>query len=243
MANRDAAAALVFLGQLADQIDVQVVRRVADVEMHVDVDVELAGDLEDTPDLAVLVLVVARRATDQLGAALEALDHQFLGAGIAGEAFLREHADLDVDRPFVVVDQRLNAVEAAHADAGIDLKLRAHAGYAVLDAFFECFLCALVYILHRHRRLDRRHAEHRAELAALLRRAAVDDARLVEMDVGFDQAGAGEVALRVIDLAVRGEVFPDRNDATLVEADVERLPVLAVGEPGIADDQVHFTPP
>ena len=60
-------------------------------------------------DLPDFVGVVARRAADHLGAALEPLDQQFFGAGIAGQVLLRKHADLDVDRPFVVVDQRLHA--------------------------------------------------------------------------------------------------------------------------------------
>ena len=156
--------------------------------MHVDVDVEFAGELEDAMDLAGLVRVVARRAADHLGAAPEALDHQLVGPRIVGQAFLRKHADLDVDRPFVVGDQRLHAFEAAHADAGIDLDLRAHAGGAVHDALLEGALGARAHVLDRHVFLERRDALDRAERAALLRRAAVDDARLVEMDVGLDQA-------------------------------------------------------
>ena len=88
-------------------------------------------------DLAGLVGVVARRGADHLGAALQALDQQLVGAGIVGQAFLRKDADLDVDRPSVVGDQRLHALEAAHADAGIDLDLRAHARRAVHDALLQ----------------------------------------------------------------------------------------------------------
>ena len=43
--------------------------------MDVDVDVELARQLEDAPNLPGRVAVVARRAADQLGAALQSL-HQ-----------------------------------------------------------------------------------------------------------------------------------------------------------------------
>ena len=55
---------LIFLRQLAHQVDVHAVGRRADVEMDVDVDVEFAGELEDALDLAGLVRVVARRAAD-----------------------------------------------------------------------------------------------------------------------------------------------------------------------------------
>ena len=166
VADRDPSAALVLVGQFAHQVDVHGIGRGADVEMNVDVDVELARELEDAPDLAGLVLVVARRAADHLGAALEPLDQQLVGARIAGQAFLRKHADLDVDRPLVVGDQRLHAFEAAHADAGIDLDLRAHAGGAVLDALLERALGARAHVLDRHARLERRDALDRAQACA-----------------------------------------------------------------------------
>ena len=51
VADHDPPAAPVFLGQLAHQMDVHRVGRVADVEMDVDIDVELARELEDAPDL------------------------------------------------------------------------------------------------------------------------------------------------------------------------------------------------
>ena len=136
------------------------------------------------------------------------------------------------------VDQRLDAVEAAHADAGVHLHLRAHARGAVLDAFFQRRRRARVHVLDRHGLLDRRDAEHRAELGALLRRAAVDDARLVEMDVALDQAGTGQQALGVVDRRVGGDIAPDGGDAAVCNADVERL-AGAVIKPRVADDEVH----
>ena len=162
--------------------------------------------------------------------------------GIADQPFLRKHADLDVDRPFVVGDQRLDALEPAHADAGIDLDLRAHARRAVQDASFE-------------RRARRARARPRPSslalsgvtpftglrLRAVLRRAAVDDARLVEMDVGLDQARTGEAAPARRRPAhrpqCRGSIATMRP---VRDADVERL-AAPVGEPRVADDQVHRT--
>ena len=207
--------------------------------MDVDVDIELARQLEDAVDLAGLVAVVARRAADHLGAALEALDQQLVGSGIVDQAFLRKHADLDIDRPLVVGDQRLHALEAAHADAGIDLDLRAHAGGAVLDAVLERVRGARAHILNRHALLQRRDALDRAELAALLRRAAVDDARLVEMDVRLDQARADEVPPGVIDLRLGGQAALDRGDAALRDADIHGSVRGTIGEPRVADDEVH----
>jgi hypothetical protein len=42
--------------------------------MNVDVDIVFAGKIEDPPDLAVRVGVVARRSADRSGAAFETLD-------------------------------------------------------------------------------------------------------------------------------------------------------------------------
>ena len=193
-----------------------------DVEMHVDIDVELARQLEDAMDLAGFVGVVARRAADHLGAALEPLDQELLGPRIADQSLLRKDADLDIDRPFVIGDQGLHALEAAHADAGIDLDLRSHAGRAMLDAFLEGARRPRTHVLDRHALLQGRDALDRAELAALLRRAAVDDARLVEVDVGFDQAGTGEMSLGIIDIGVGGKSALDRDDATAFDTDIQR---------------------
>src|SRR5262245_3731594 len=189
--------------------------------MHVDIDVELARQLEDAMDLAGLVGVVARRAADHLGAALEALDQELVGSRIADQSFLRKDADLDIDRPLVVGNQRLDAIEAAHADPGIDLDLRTHPSRAVLDALLDRTLGPRAHILDGHARLQRRHALHRAELATLLRRAALDDARLVEMDVCLDQAGANQVAFGVIDLGLGRKSGLDGDDAAALDADIQ----------------------
>ena len=189
--------------------------------MHVDVDVELARQLEDALDLAGAVGVVARRAADHLGAALQRLDQQFVGAGIVGQAFLREHADLDVDRPLVVGDQRLHASKPRMPMPGSTstcVRMR------VVPCTMHCSSVsrgARVHVLDRHVLLERRDADHGAERGALLRRAAVDDARLVEMDVGLDQAGTGEPPLGVVACGVGARAALDRDDAAALDADVQ----------------------
>src|SRR5690349_21393295 len=51
MTDRHPATAAVLLGEFADEVNVHPLRRVADIEMDVDVDVKLAGELEDPTDL------------------------------------------------------------------------------------------------------------------------------------------------------------------------------------------------
>src|SRR4051812_11823037 len=53
MADRDTAAVFVLVGLLADIEQVKVVRGGSEIEMHVDVDVELARYLENAIDLTV----------------------------------------------------------------------------------------------------------------------------------------------------------------------------------------------
>ena len=239
MADHHAAAAAVPVGQFAHQMDVHRVRRVADVEMDVEVDVEFARQFEDAPDLPRLVGVVARRAAEHLCAAPQTFDQQLLRAGKADQPFLRKHADLDLDRPFVIGDQRLHALEAAHPDAGIDLDLRAHARRAMQDALLERGGRPRTHVLDRHVQLQRRHALHRAQGPPLLRRAAVDDTRLVEMDVRLDQAGAGEAAARIMDRRIGRERALDCHDAPIRDADVERR-AGPIEQSRIADDEVHL---
>ena len=135
-----------------------------------------AREFEHAPDLPGMVGVVAGCRADHLGAALEALDQQFVGAGIVGQPLLREDAQLDVDRPLVFVDQRLHAVEAAHADAGIDLDMRAHARRAVLDAILQRLFGARVNVLGGEGLLHLPHPLDGIRHALGLGRAALDDA-------------------------------------------------------------------
>ena len=72
MADGDAAAPSVLLGEIADQQRVEILGGGAAVEMHVDVDVELARHLEDAADLRRPVGVVVGRGADDCGAVLAA---------------------------------------------------------------------------------------------------------------------------------------------------------------------------
>ena len=239
MADHHAAAAPILVGQLAHQVDVHRVRRIADVEVDIEVDVELAREREDAPDLSRLVGVVARRAAEHLCAAPQAFDQQFIRAGKADQPFLREHADLDLDRPFVVCDQRLRraskprmpipgststCVRMRVAPCRMHCSSVAAARVRTSSTVMCCFSGVTPFTGLKAR--------------ARLRRAAVDDARLVEMDVRLDQARAGETALRIVDRRIGRDGALDRHDAPVRDADVERL-LRPVGEPRIADDQIH----
>jgi hypothetical protein len=158
MADDDAPAAPVFLGELAHLVDVHTLGRGADVEVQIDVDIELARELEDAPDLRRAVAVVARRAADDARTAAQRLDQQLVGAGIVRQAFLWKDADLDVDRSVVLGDERCDRFVAAHADARVHLHLGAHARRAMQDALLERARRARAHVFDRHAFLERRHA-------------------------------------------------------------------------------------
>src|SRR5579864_6007393 len=140
MTDNDAAATFVLLGEVANEVNVHGVRSVTDIEMHVDVDVELARKRKDALDLTGMVRIIAGGAADNLSAAFEPLHQQFFGPSVVGQAFLREHADLDLDRPFVVVDQRHYGIEPTHPDPGIKLDLRSHACRPMHNALLKGLL-------------------------------------------------------------------------------------------------------
>ena len=67
--------------------------------MKIDVAIEAPRDLEDARDMSMRIAVGIRTAADQVRALLAGRDQQFFGARIVEQAFLREHANLDIDGP------------------------------------------------------------------------------------------------------------------------------------------------
>ena len=174
--DRDAAAEFVFLGQLANQCDVHVVRRIAGIEMHVDVDIVFPREVEHAMDLSGVIGIEIGRGADDAGATLQRLDQQFVGARIVGQAFLRKHADFEVDGPCVIAFQSGDGLEGAQFDAAVEFHVRTHPRGAEFNAAFQRSRGALIGILDGERMLDRRDAFHRHGQATRLGCATVDDA-------------------------------------------------------------------
>ena len=65
-------------------------------------------------------------------------------------------------------------------------------------------------------------ARHGVGVAAILGRAAVDDAGLVQVDMGLDQPGAGQLACGIVCRRVRRQVGCDRNDPAVRDTDIDR---------------------
>ena len=74
---------------------------------------------------------------DHVGALLAGLHQQLLGAGIVGEALLRERADLQVDCPRIIAFEPAHRVETVEPHARVDFDVGAHAGRAMDDGLLQ----------------------------------------------------------------------------------------------------------
>src|SRR5215471_2076684 len=147
MTDGNPTAAPILLGQIADQMDVHRLGRVADIEVDINIDVEFTREFKDSPDLAGMVGVISWRAADRLGPALQRLDQQLIGPRVIGKPVLGKGADLDIDCPFIVCNYGLYALESAQADSGVDFDLGAHPRRTVKDALNEGVLGSGAHIL------------------------------------------------------------------------------------------------
>src|SRR3954468_10985919 len=103
--------------------------------MKVDVEIETARDREDARSLGRRIGVGVGAAADDVGPLLAGRDQQLLGAGIVGQAFLREYADLKVERPGVIALEGAYGVKAVEPHARVGLDMGAHARRALDDGF------------------------------------------------------------------------------------------------------------
>ena len=167
-------------------MDVHVVRRVAAVEVDVDVDVKFLAERENAPDLLRPVGIVARGTAYGVRAALQCLAHNGLRAGHIGPAFLQKDAQLQIHAPRVILREALDRIEAAQADVRVDFDMGAHVADAVQQTLLERRACARVNVLDGERVLYRGGACHVVGCAAIReRRNAVQYARFVEMEMAL----------------------------------------------------------
>src|SRR5215510_7554130 len=197
--HRNLAAELIFLRQFCNEMQIEAGRIMAGVDVHVDVYVELTSELEDPVDLPRMIGVVIGGRAYHTGTAFETFHQRGIGARGRGEPFLRKDADFEVGSPGILLCEYLERFHTLDTNWRIDLGVRANARRALLDAVLERLLRARINILHREGRLYRLNALHMIRRTSTrLRRTAVDDARLIEMDVGLDQSAAAEASLGIV---------------------------------------------
>ena len=237
MADRDAAVIIAPLGLPADFLEMPPGRIEIEVEMQVDIDVELLRQIEQFFEMRVRIGVHIGTAADRLAAVAQRCDQKFFGAGIVGQAFLRKHADRQVDRPGIVALQRLDRLEAAQPDARIDLDMGAHPRGAVHDGALEHPRAAGIDVLDGEIALHGGDRGDRLADGGMVVPAAAEQAGLVEMDVGVDEAGQRQLAADLDFGRVAGQPRLDGGDPAAGYADIDRGG-RGPG-PGVAEDQVE----
>ena len=183
MPDGDPAAVVMTFGQFADVVHRHALGIGVEVEVEIDIDVEFPRHLEHPFDLAPRIAVGVGTPADHMGASLQRLDHQFVGTRIVQQAFLREHANFQIDGPGVFVNQRQHRFDALDADDRVDLEMRSDAGRALQDAFLEGPYGPAPNVRHGERSFCRRNFPDRLVEGSLLGLAAGQDASLVQMDV------------------------------------------------------------
>src|SRR5712691_3981329 len=131
------AAIVVLLRLLTHILDVHGFRRVAKVEVHVDVDVKSPRHLEDAVDLPVGIGVGVGRCTHHTCAALQGFYHEFVSPGIVQKTLLGKDTDLDVHGPLVRLNEGQDTLQAPQPDTRVDFEVGAQEGGTVQDAFFQ----------------------------------------------------------------------------------------------------------
>src|ERR1044072_3674574 len=205
--------------------------------MKIDIEIEAARNIEGACDLPVRIAVGIGTAADQVGTGFARRDEQLFGAGIVEQALLREDADLQIDRPRIVALEATDGLETRQPDARVDLDMRAHARRALYDRLFERAAPARVNIALGEAALGGGDLRDRLLQRAVFRLAAVENAGLVEMDVGFDEARDDEAAAGVFARRVGGHLLYDLSDPAARDADIERA--VAAHDARIAEDEIE----
>ena len=197
MPHRDPPAVSVAFGQLADEVDVHFVGTGPDIEMDVHVPVELERELEDAPDLTGGVRVVPGCAAHDGGTPIERRDDVPVGLRHVGPALLREDAKLEIDGPGIVGRELPERLEGPKPDVRVHLHVGSDMRRAVENALLQRRGGPGVHVLDGEPGLDRGHPLHVVAGAPRGGCATVHDARLVEVDVGLDEAGRDQLPAEV----------------------------------------------
>ena len=213
-----------------------------EIEMHIDVDIELTRLFEDPVDLAGRHAVHIGCAADHPAATLQAFDDQFIGARQVEQAVLGKDADVDIDGPFVFVDQRQDALEGSQANDRVDLQMGAHMGRALQDGLFQRADRTLTNLLGLEVPFRLGDLGHRFFQGTFLGLAAVQQARFVEMDVRLDEARRDEPARDVQLRSVGRQTAFDGDKLAVLDGYIDRRAVLVAGDPCVAQYEIHNIP-
>ena len=220
MGDGHAAAHAVFVGQAADEVEIHVVRHIAEVDVQIDIGIIALRQFEDAAELSRPIGVGARRSADDPDPALESRDQELVGFRTIGEALFGKYADLDIDQRGEVAYGAPNAFEPAQIDDRIELDMGAHPRRAFGDRALQHAPGAGVDILDGEAALHLARASNGIGEPPRLGSGAVEHAGFVEMDMAFDQAAAGKTAAEVALGGVGRKARLDGDYSPVRDADV-----------------------
>ena len=141
---------------------------------------------------------------------------------VVEQALLGEDADLEVDGPLVLVDEGLDAVEAPQPHHRVHLQVGPHVGGALQDALLHRPHRPLAYLVGFEVLLGLGDLGDGLLQRSLDGLATVEQAGLVEVNVGLDEPRRNQASLDVDLLSLGGEPGLDGGDAPVLDADVDR---------------------
>ena len=144
---------------------------------------------------------------------------------------------MEVERPGVILLQRLDGLKAAQADARVDLDMGPHVRGAVDNRALDHAGAAGIDVFDGEIAL---HGGYRADGiadAAMVVAAAAEQAGLVEMDMGVDETGQHQLAADVDLGRLAGQFWRDCSDLSAGYPDIDRR--CHSPHRGVAEDQVE----
>ena len=239
MSDRDTSTPSVRNGLPAHLMQMHPGRVEIEVEMKVDIDVEFAGKLENAGDLIVRPGVGVGTTADQSGATPAGFHQKRVRARIVQQPFLRKHADFKINRPGIMIFQLFDRLEAAQSDPRIDLHMRAHPRRPLQDRLFERPARTRIDIVFGESALGGGDSGNGGVKRAGLCTAAVENARLVQMDMGFDKSRQDEPAADLFTLCRVRQLPFNRGNPSALDADVRGGQFLAPGDAALAQNKIE----
>ena len=223
----------------ADFVQMHPGRIEIEIEMEVDIEIEFVGDRKNAGNLIAGLGVGIGTAADQIGTVPAGLDQELVGTGIVEQAFLREDANFEIDRPGIIVFQLLDRIETAQPDARIDLHMRAHARRTLQDRFFERALRARIDVFFGKVALGRRDRGDGVIERAAFGPATIENAGFVEMNMRFDKSGQHQPAADILARAMNPAIaFRSPRCSPSLITDIDAC-LLATRDAAMAQDKIE----
>lgn len=231
MAERHPAAQAPARGLVGDELGERVPgvgRVVGEVRVQIGRHPVLGGEVEHELDVAAAVVqggLVVGAAAHHVGARRQCRDQQLLGAGRPQDPLLRERHDLEVHHARVLRAESEQDLDAEQPGDRVHVRMGADHRRAVEDRRLQDAPRTSQYVLVRERALQFAGDRDRSGEGAVGVASYAVQKGLVEMQMGFDEAGQDDPA-RAVDhlVGVLARGVPDGSHPAAVDHHVAERP-------------------